>query len=325
MDDNRIFRIADASEFNALSLAYFREQFRDVPTYQTFCNHLGKDPGNVKSIRDIPFLPVEFFKTYDLLATGREAATIFRSSGTTGSVPSRHLVADPALYRESFLRGFQHFYGPVQNYCLLALLPSYQERPDASLIYMVKELIRMSGHPGSGFIQGDTEALQEQISARDAAGTPVLLIGVSFALLDLVSGHPMKLSNTLVMETGGMKGRKKEMVREALHNILCKGFGVACIHSEYGMTELLSQAYSQGGGRFRCPPWMQVLTRDPEDPFCYLEDGRTGGLNIIDLANRYSCAFLATQDLGKTHADGSFEVLGRFDHSDIRGCNLMAL
>lgn len=325
MDDTRIFQIADEAEFHALSLAYFREQFRDVPAYRTFCNHLGKEPGNVKSVRDIPFLPVEFFKTHDLLPKGREAATIFRSSGTTGSVPSRHLVADLSLYRDSFLKGFQHFYGPVQDYCILALLPSYQERPDASLIYMVEELIRQSGHPGSGFIRGDATALQAQISNCDAAGNPVLLLGVSFALLDLVSKHPMELTHTIIMETGGMKGRKKEMVREALHKILCRGFGVDRIHSEYGMTELLSQAYSQGRGKFRCPPWMRVLPRDPEDPFCYLEHGRSGGLNIIDLANRYSCAFLATQDLGKTYPDGSFEVLGRFDHSDIRGCNLMAL
>lgn len=325
MDPMRIFNITEAAEFSALSLELFREQYRTLPVYHEFCNHLGRTAENVRTLRDIPFLPVEFFKTQPLIRTGHEAEAVFRSSGTTGSQTSQHPVADLNLYRESFTRGFEAFYGAPQQYCILALLPSYTERPDSSLIYMVESLVRQSGNPESGFISGPPQELREQILHCDRGSKPVLLIGVSFALLDLAEHYPMELKQTYIMETGGMKGRKKEMVREALHQILCKGFGVDRIHSEYGMTELLSQAYSRGFGRFHSPPWMRVLSRDPEDPFAYLGPGRSGGLNIIDLANQYSCAFLATQDLGKFHEDGSFEVLGRFDHSDIRGCNLMAL
>ena len=325
MDPNRIFQIADEAEFVSQSLELFREQLRHLPVYKGFCTHLGRNDQNVRSLRDIPFLPVEFFKTHELISAGKQAEAIFRSSGTTGAVTSKHPVADLALYRKSFLEGFRHFYGAPESYCILALLPSYTDRPDSSLIYMVEEMIRKSGHPDSGFISGNPAHLRSHILECDKGPRPVLLIGVSFALLDLAENAPLRLSNTMVMETGGMKGRKKEIVREALHEILCQGFGVDRIHSEYGMTELLSQAYSTGEGRFRCPPWMRVLPRDTEDPFCFLGEGRTGGLNIIDLANRHSCAFLATQDLGKTYGDGTFEVLGRFDHSDIRGCNLMAL
>jgi hypothetical protein len=248
---------------------------------------------------------------------------VFLSSGTTGSTRSRHFVADLGLYRESFTLGFEHFYGPSRGYCILALLPSYQERSDASLIYMVSELIRKSAHPHSGFYQpGQIHKLLED---PEVLGPKVLLIGVSFALLDLVQNTRTPLPGGIVMETGGMKGRRKEMVREELHHVLSKGFELPLIHSEYGMTELLSQAYSSGAGRFRCPPWMQVRIRDTEDPLSRLPDMQTGGVDIIDLANQYSCAFIATQDLGKRHPDGSFEILGRFDHSDIRGCNLMAL
>ncbi len=320
-----IFNISDEGEFRTYSLERLREQYHTVPAYRAFCDYLGRDIKQVRTLRDIPFLPVEFFKTHSLISEGKTAEAVFRSSGTTGSQTSQHQVADLKLYQESFTRGFAHFYGSPEAYCILALLPSYTERPDSSLIYMVENLIRQSGDPKSGFISGPPEQLKEHILDCDRGPKPVLLIGVSFALLDLAEQHPMQLSNTTIMETGGMKGRKKELVREALHQILCQGFGVDQIHSEYGMTELLSQAYSRGHGKFYSPPWMRVLPRDPEDPFAYLGTGRTGGLNIIDLANRYSCAFLATQDLGKTFNDGSFEVLGRFDHSDIRGCNLMAL
>ncbi len=320
-----IFSIDSETAFEAAALALYEEQFERVPVYRDFCERLGRRPGKVKAHADIPFLPIQFFKDHKILSRGHNPATVFLSSGTTGAEPSRHFVSDLSLYRRSFTEGFRRAYGPAEQYCILALLPSYRERPGSSLIYMVEDLIRQSGHPESGFISGSPEELALRIQSADTGSRPVLLIGVSFALLDLAQQAPMKLDNTMVMETGGMKGRRKEWVREALHAELCKRFGVDRIHSEYGMTELLSQAYSKGQGSFRTPPWMQVLMRDTEDPLSYQEPGRTGGINVIDLANRYSCAFIATQDLGKAAPDGSFEVLGRFDHSDIRGCNLMVL
>jgi hypothetical protein len=325
MEIPRIFEIQSSGEFEQLALDTFACQYHEVSLYGEFCNHLGKNPSNVGQLSEIPFLPIEFFKTHKVLKLGASPATVFRSSGTTGSQRSQHFVADLELYRESFTRGFEYFYGPVTDYCILALLPSYQERQDASLIYMVSRLIGQSQHPKSGFITSDPSTLYKRLDTPGSNKTKVLLLGVSFALLDLSMSLPKNLGQVIVMETGGMKGRRKEMVREELHRVLCKGFGVSHIHSEYGMTELLSQAYSQGDGRFRCPPWMQVRLRDTEDPLAYLGYGRTGGVNIIDLANQHSCAFLATQDLGRLYPDGSFEILGRFDHSDIRGCNLMAL
>jgi len=325
MENHRIFGIATPGEFEICALETFREQYFEVPVYRKFCDLLGKNPANIQDIEQLPFLPIEFFKTFQILPKGKEAKTVFRSSGTTGSVLSQHYVTDLNRYRESFLKGFERFYGSPSNYCILAMLPSYQERPDSSLICMVSELIERSGHPESGFIGTEPESLYSSLDRLETSERQVLLLGVSFALLDLATQNPRPLKNTIVMETGGMKGRRKEMVREELHQILCAGFGLEHIHSEYGMTELLSQAYSKGDGLFRCPPWMQIRTRDPEDPLSSVGLGRTGGINVIDLANQDSCCFLATQDLGRLYADGSFEVLGRFDHSDIRGCNLMAL
>ena len=326
MESRRIFGIETPGEFETCALETFLEQYHQVPVYREFCDLLGKNPTNVQRLDDLPFLPIEFFKTHKVLRKGTEAETVFRSSGTTGSSLSQHYIADLEWYRKSFLKGFEHFYGPPSNYCILALLPSYQERPDSSLIHMVSDLISRSGHPESRFAVTNPNSLYSTLEGLEKSGErQILLLGVSFALLDLANRHPRVLERTIVMETGGMKGRRKEMVREELHQILRSGFGVADIHSEYGMTELLSQAYSKGAGLFRCPPWMQVRTRDPEDPLSYVGFGRTGGINVIDLANQDSCCFLATQDLGRLYADGSFEVLGRFDHSDIRGCNLMAL
>ena len=229
------------------------------------------------------------------------------------------------LYEQSFHKGFTHFYGDVSDYCILALLPSYLERSGSSLIYMVNDLIERSQHPESGFYLDEIEKLTKTLIRLDKEGKKILLIGVSFALLDLVENHSLKLNNTIIMETGGMKGRRKELIREELHDILKRGFGVEKIHSEYGMTELLSQAYSKGNGIFKTPPWMKLLIRDTEDPLSYLNDGKTGGINVIDLANINSCSFIATQDLGKNHENGLFEILGRFDNSDIRGCNLMVV
>jgi phenylacetate-coenzyme A ligase PaaK-like adenylate-forming protein len=253
------------------------------------------------------------------------ANTIFTSSGTTGQSTSKHYVTDIELYKKSYLKGFEYFYGSISDYCILALLPSYLERKGSSLIYMIDDLIKKSNHPESGFYLYQIDVLAEKLKKLDSKGEKVLLIGVSFALLDLVEKHQLQLKNTVVMETGGMKGRRKELIREELHGALKKGFGVERIHSEYGMTELLSQAYSHGNGIFKTPPWMKILIRDTEDPLTFLPYGKSGGINVVDLANMNSCSFIATQDLGKKYADESFEILGRFDHSDIRGCNLMIL
>lgn len=319
------FTINSPGAFNRVALETYRFQYGRIPVYRQFCDLLNRGPELVTSLEAIPFLPIEFFKTHRIIDPARQPEAVFSSSGTTGQALSRHYVASLEGYRQSYQTAFERFYGPADRYCILALLPSYQERPGSSLIYMVEGLIEQSGDPRSGYLGGAHAGIAKRIQEADAGSRPVLLIGVSFALLDLVHAAPMQLTNTTVMETGGMKGRRKELVREALHRELQAGFGLAEIHSEYGMTELLSQAYSRGSGLFETPPWMRVLLRDTEDPLSYLGHGRTGGINIIDLANRHSCSFLATQDLGKSHANGTFEVLGRFDHADVRGCNLMAL
>ncbi len=320
-----IFAISTAAEFERLALEVFQFQFENNPVYHAFCNHLGKSTANVSQLPQIPFLPIEFFKTHKITAGNKAVETVFESSGTTGSSTSKHYVTDLSLYVQSFKKGFEKCYGPVEDYCVLALLPSYLERRGSSLVYMVDDLIKQSQHPESGFYLNDLAALHEKLGRLEKTATKTLLIGVSFALLDFAEQFPMNLKHTTLMETGGMKGRRKELIREELHSILKSAFGVTEIHSEYGMTELLSQAYSKGNGVFNTPPWMQVVVRDPEDPLTLQSHGRTGGVNIIDLANIHSCSFIATQDLGKTNTDGSFEILGRFDLSDVRGCNLMAL
>ena len=325
MEVHKIFSIQSKKEFETKALAVFRFQYRNNLVYHEFCNYLDKNIDNVSHLGDVPFLPIEFFKTKKIVSRNERHDILFTSSGTTGSHTSNHYVNDLTLYEQSYLQGFEHFYGPVSNFCVLALLPSYLERSGSSLIYMMDDLIRKSGHPESGFYMNDLKGLSERLNHLDAVGTKILLVGVSFALLDLLDYHQFKLKNALIMETGGMKGRRKELIRDELHALLKKGFGVNQIHSEYGMTELLSQAYSKGDGIFQTPPWMQVRIRDTEDPFAKLVTGKTGGINIIDLANLNSCSFIATQDLGKVYEDGNFEVLGRFDHSDVRGCNLMVL
>lgn len=325
IDIKDIFTINSKADFNALTLQVFKHQFKTNLVYQEFCNHLGKDSSNVSQIQDIPFIPIDFFKSKTILSGKEKASTIFTSSGTTGSITSKHYVTNTKLYEESYLKAFKHFYGSVKDYCVLALLPSYLERKGSSLIYMVDDLIKKSEHPKSGFFLNNTDTLLETLKTLQNTNTKILLIGVSFALLDLVEANQLHLKNTIVMETGGMKGRRKEMIREELHETLKKGFGLSKIHSEYGMTELLSQGYSKGDGIFNCPPWMKILTRDTEDPLTLQGYGKTGGVNVIDLANINSCSFIATQDLGKVYENGSFEILGRFDHSDIRGCNLMVL
>jgi phenylacetate-coenzyme A ligase PaaK-like adenylate-forming protein len=319
-----IFQVNDHRTFRETALKVFYYQAEHNLVYRDYLKGLGSDPDAVHQLEEIPFLPVEFFKTHRVISGELEPGLVFESSGTTGSSPSRHYIAEEAIYRESFTRGFRLFYGAPEKICILALLPSYLQRSSSSLVYMMDHLISQSGHPDSGFYMDNLEDLSARLKERQADGYSTLLMGVSFALLDLAEKFPMNLgAHFTIMETGGMKGHRKEVVRDELHQMLSRAFGVKRIHSEYGMTELLSQGYSSGNGIFRTPPWMRILVRDPNDPLTILSSGQTGGLNIIDLANLYSCSFIACGDLGKAYEDGSFEVLGRFDHSDIRGCNLL--
>ena len=319
-----IFKIHDRKTFRDTALEVFHFQAKHCTVYRDYLAALKASPESIGKPEEIPFLPIEFFRSHTVLEEGRQAEVIFESSGTTGSSPSRHHVADADLYRESFLRSFYAFYGSPEGLCILALLPSYLERSGSSLVHMMDQLIRWSKHPDSGFYLDQLDELSGVLEKRNKDGYPTLLVGVSFALLDLAEQYPMPLwSNIRVMETGGMKGRRKELVRSELHQKLQQAFDLESLHSEYGMTELLSQAYSTGKGLFHSPPWMKILIRDPNDPLSLLPAGNPGGINIIDLANVHSCSFIATGDLGRVYEDGSFEVLGRFDHSDIRGCNLL--
>lgn len=319
----RIFSVEGQGNFEALALDVFRHQFFHNKVYRGFCEALRKNPLNVKALGQIPFLPVSFFQQHRVAAFEGSHEHVFISSGTTGSTPSKHYVYDTGMYESSFLRGFRRFYGEPADYCILALLPGYLERSGSSLVYMVDALAGHSKNPHSGFYLYDLKALADKLVQLHTKGQRILLIGVTFALLDLAEKYPVKIPNAIIMETGGMKGRRRELVRHELHQILGEAFAVNTIHSEYGMTELFSQAYSKGQGLFECPPWMKALIRDPNDPLSLLPEGRTGGINVIDLANLHTCSFISTQDLGKIHPDGRFEVLGRFDHSDVRGCNLM--
>lgn len=325
MLSERIFKISNDQEFEEISLQVFAFQYTNNKVYREFCDLLKQNPQNTSSIEEIPFLPIEFFKKRSVVCENQEPEITFTSSGTSGSKTSKHLVSNLKIYEDSFLNAFEEFYGDPEEIVTLALLPAYLERQGSSLIYMADSFIKKSKHPESGFYLNNLEELQQKLKTLDKSGKNILLLGVSFALLDLIENYDFNLQNTTVMETGGMKGRRKEMIREELHKILAAGFGVKHIHSEYGMTELLSQAYSKGDGIFECPAWMRFLIRDPEDPLSLLPKGKTGGINVIDLANLNSCSFIATQDLGKKISDNQFEILGRFDNSDIRGCNLLVL
>jgi phenylacetate-coenzyme A ligase PaaK-like adenylate-forming protein len=322
---NRIFNIQNEQQFTEIALAVFKHQFRNNKVYRSFCDLLYIHPSSVTTIEEIPFLPIQFFKSRQVLSSLDEVQETFTSSGTTGKATSTHFVTDIHFYKESYLKGFAHFYGNIEAYTVLALLPNYLERTGSSLVFMVDDLIRKSKNPESGFYLDNREELAKKLIELDKNGQKILLIGVSFALLDLIEIQQFSLKNTIIMETGGMKGRRKELVREELHAILQNGFGVSEIHSEYGMTELLSQAYSKGNGIFKTPPWMKILTRDTEDALTINALGKNGGINIIDLANYNSCSFIAAQDLGKVHENETFEIIGRFDNSDIRGCNLLVL
>ena len=313
-------------QFERKALELFHYQHSNNEIYRDYCNEVNCLPEEVKSLQDIPFLPISFFKTHQVVCGKQEKEVIFSSSGTTGMQASKHIVKDIDVYIQSFVKGFETFYSSFNDYCILGLLPSYLERTGSSLIYMVDYFIKNSKHPDSGFFLNNTDQLFETLERLSSTKEKVLLIGVSFALLDFAKQYQLsENTNLIVMETGGMKGRRKEMIRSELHNQLKSGFKQENIHSEYGMTELLSQAYSVGNGKFNSPSWMQVLIREQDDPFSYAKNGKTGAINVIDLANIFSCAFIQTDDLGRKYNDGSFEVLGRFDSSDVRGCNLLVI
>jgi len=320
-----IFTISSQKQFEKIALKVFRYQYEYNIVYKEFCDFLKVDKQSVKTLTQIPFLPIQFFKSHDVVSTNNPIQETFTSSGTTGMITSKHLVTEISIYEQSYRLAFSEFYGNIEDYAVLALLPSYLERTGSSLIYMVKDLIELSNNEHSGFYLHNYDELIAKLIELDNSGQNVLLIGVTYALLDLIEKQNFQLKNTIIIETGGMKGKRKEIIREELHAILCQGFGVKSIHSEYGMTELLSQAYSLGNGIFECPSWMQILVRDTEDALTYVDYGKTGGVNVIDLANINSCSFIATQDLGKKYPNNSFEILGRFDNSDIRGCNLMVI
>jgi phenylacetate-coenzyme A ligase PaaK-like adenylate-forming protein len=323
---------ADAQNFTDTALAVFQFQYQNNSLYRQYCQALKINADAVSSIEEIPFLPIQFFKTHKVVTSFFEPAIIFESSGTTGTVNSRHYVKSTVLYKKSFTKAFEQFYGPAADKCVLGLLPSYLEKGQSSLVYMTDELIRQSSHKLSGFYLYDFEKLHNTILHNEILKQPTVLIGVTYALLDFAAQYPMQLRNTIVIETGGMKGRKEELTRKQVHNILQQQLGLPLIHSEYGMTELMSQAYSKGNGIFHCTPWMKILIREEDDPFCIYSANslpakrtKTGCLNIIDLANLYSCSFIATEDTGYLHTNETFEILGRIDLGDIRGCSLLAV
>jgi hypothetical protein len=314
----------DNFNFEEIALQLFEFQYTHNLVYKQFVDYLKINVSNVQTVQQIPFLPIEFFKTHRIISGNAEPQKIFESSGTTGQITSKHMVVDLKLYEESFEKGFEQFYGNIEDWTILALLPSYLERDTSSLVYMVDDLIKKSKNPNSGFFLNNLDELAVKIKSHISnPKSQILLIGVTFALLDFAEQFPMDLSDVIIMETGGMKGRREEMTRDEVHAILTKAFKVKTIHSEYGMTELLSQGYSKGNGIFETPKWMKILKRDIYDPFHITETKGRGGLNVIDLANIYSCAFIATQDLVNIISATEFEVLGRIDNSDIRGCNLM--
>jgi len=324
---DKIFSVTE-SDFRQLALDIFHFQYEANSVYNSYVNALGKKNSDVDEIEKIPFLPISFFKT-DEIKTGKfNAEVIFKSSGTTQTINSQHYVKDVSIYTQSFTTAFKKIYGDLQEWCILGLLPSYLEKGNSSLVYMVDDLIKQSQHPQSGFYLYDLEKLKETLLSLERSNQKTLVIGVTYALLDFAEKFSMPLTNTIIMETGGMKGRREELTRMEVHDQLKKAFGKTEIHSEYGMTELLSQAYAKKEGRFECPPWMKVLIRDDEDPLSVQGSEAevvSGAINIIDLANVYSCSFIATDDVGKLYPDKSFEVLGRMDGSDLRGCSLLTV
>lgn len=323
---SKIFSIRDVNEFNVLSLEIFYYQAKNNTIYKQFLDLIKCDIEAVKTVEKIPFLPIQFFKSFNVVTgNNQKVEKIFKSSGTTNTGRSQHVVTDLSLYEQSFLAGFNFFYGNIEDYVVLALLPNYLEQGDSSLVYMVDRFIDKSVHKESGYCLENIKQTAQLINKLKTKGKKVLLIGVTYALLDLIEFQQFQLSdNFIIMETGGMKGRRKELTKGELQKVLKNGFGVKTIHSEYGMTELLSQAYSTGETKFKTPNWMKVFVRDINDPLSFQNKNKSGGINIIDLANLNSCSFIATQDLGKLNKeDNTFEILGRFDFSDTRGCNLL--
>jgi hypothetical protein len=325
MDIKGIFSNHGNEDFLQLTLKIFRYQASNCATYKRYIETLSVNIVELCSLENIQFLAIEFFKNHIITSSEKLEEKVFSSSGTTGSIPSQHYITDLSIYEESFRNAFKLFYGNPHDFAILALLPSYLERSGSSLIYMVDDLISKSKYAESGYFLYNHEDLCKQLNDLKDRNIPTILFGVTYALLDFTEKHAISFPDLIVMETGGMKGQRKEMIREELHEVLCSGFGVTKIHSEYGMTELLSQAYSKGGGKFICPPWMKIMIRELNDPFNFLGNNQTGGVNVIDLANLNSCSFIAKQDLGKKSEDESFEILGRFDQSDIRGCNLLVV
>lgn len=321
--NDKVFSVT-APDFDRLALDTFAFQYTHNALYAQYADAVGRPPVKVNSIAEIPFLPIRFFKSHRVVSGCFVPEAVFESSGTTQTINSRHLVKSLDTYRQSFMEAFQLFYGPVSGWCVIGLLPSYLERSNSSLVVMADELIKQSGHADSGFYLYEHEKLFSTLQALEKKGQKTLLIGVTFALLDFAEAFPMQLQHTVVMETGGMKGRREEWTRQQVHDFLTARLGVTTIHSEYGMTELLSQAYSNGNGIFYCPPWMKVLLRAEDDPL-QLSGSFSGIINVIDLANIHSCSFIATDDAGKIHPGGGFEVIGRTDHSDLRGCSLMII
>ena len=319
----------NAQNFTEAALKIFQFQYEHNIVYNQFCKALHINVSLIDAIEKIPFLPISFFKTHTVVTTQFTPETIFESSGTTQTINSKHLVKNISLYEQSFNTAFKIFYGEPTNYCILALLPAYLERNNSSLVMMADKLIEQSKHPESGFYLNELDKLQQTLLQLEKQQQPTLLIGVTFALLDFAEQYPMNLQYTTIMETGGMKGRRAEITRPEVHQILMDNLAIKDVHSEYGMTELLSQAYSKGDGIFNCPPWMKILVREDDDPLSVLlaDANKTisGAVNVIDLANIYSCSFIATDDAAKLYPDESFEILGRLDNSDIRGCSLLAL
>ena len=323
MNDLNDFIFSSKSTFTEKAIKVFHFQYQHNQVYKRFADNLNCDPSLIQTLEHIPFLPISLFKNHTIISADIIPELIFTSSGTSNLGNSQHFVKEPAIYKAAFTKAFNQFYGSIQDYCIVALLPSYLERQGSSLVYMIEKMMEISDHPLNGFHLYDHQELSHKLITLEKQCQKTLLIGVTYALIEFAQEYSMPLKHTIVMETGGMKGKKKELVRSEVHQILKEAFNINHIHSEYGMTELLSQAYSKGSGIFHCPPWMKVLIREEDDPFAVKKDAGTGVLNIIDLANIYSCAFIATDDAARLYADGSFEVLGRVDNSDVRGCSLL--
>jgi len=322
---SQIWSINSDNDFNLTALKVFYFQYENNIVYREWVDSLNIEISKIQYYTEIPFLPISLFKTHKIKSFSNNEEIVFSSSGTTGMTTSKHYVKDLNIYKDSYRKGFEYFYGNIEDYTILALLPSYLEREGSSLIYMAEDLISLSKNEKSGFYLYNYNELYTVLNELKNSKKKVILLGVSFALLEFAESFKIEFPELIVMETGGMKGKRKELLREELHSILCSSFGVNKIHSEYGMTELLSQAYSKGNSVFNAPPWMKILIRDTNDPLSLQSNNKSGGINVIDLSNIYSCSFIATQDLGNIAADNSFEILGRFDNTDIRGCNLLVL